>query len=77
MKISDRHIKTQISNIVAGCRKYIFHPEDHKNMEKTFDAAQAKLEGIALLFSEGKMRRHLENYSNELSDLRRLVGIDS
>lgn len=77
MNISERHVKIQISNIVTNCRKYIFHPKEHENLQEIFDDAAAKLEGIALLFPEGKMSRYLKTYGDELSNLRVLAGLDN
>jgi hypothetical protein len=62
---------------VRGCRQYIFHPKEHDNLPKVFDDAKSKLDGIELLFPEGKISRYIQNFRDELSQLRRLAGIDS
>jgi len=76
MVISERHVKIEVSNIVANCRQYIFHPKDCENLTKAFDAAAAELKGISRLFPEGKMARYVSRYSEELAQLRLLVGVE-
>jgi len=75
MVIPERHVKIQISDIVSGCRGYIFHPKEHEDLPRKFDEAEAQLKGIGRLFPEGKMARYLENYRDELSHLRMLAGL--
>lgn len=76
MVIPERHVRIQIADIVIGCRKYIFHPKQYNDLTKKFDDAAAKLDGIGLIFKEGKMARYLTNYREELSHLRMLAGIE-
>lgn len=76
MNIPERHVKIQIADVVSSCRKYIFHPKEHEDLTKKFDDAAAKLDGIGLIFKEGKMARYLENYRDELSHLRMLAGLE-
>ncbi|GEM_PF-4439495 len=76
MVIPERHVKIQISDIVSGCRGYIFHPKEHEDLPRKFDEAEAQLKGIGRLFPEGKMARYLQNYRDELAHLRMLAGIE-
>lgn len=77
MYISERDVRIQISDIVRSCRPYIFHPKEHGDLAKIFDDAASKLDGISLLFPEGKMSRYLSTYRDELFELRRLADIDN
>ncbi|MCK9635983.1 MAG: hypothetical protein M0R41_06870 [Methylobacter tundripaludum] len=77
MKMSERKIKTEISKIVADCRKYVFDQKDHQEIRRILDHASAQLSGIALLFPEGKMCGFIKTYSAELSGIRTLSVVDS
>jgi hypothetical protein len=76
VNISERHVKIQIYNIVNECRKHVYNPKDCADLPKAFNDARSKLEGISLLFPNGTISRYIKVYSDELAQLRVIVGVD-
>lgn len=76
MYIAERHVKIQVSNIVRGCEKYIYHPNQHSDLQRVFDDAAAQLKGIARVFKEDKISRFIKRYGEDLAHYRMLVGLE-
>jgi len=72
MIISERAVRIAVSDIVTGFRHHYFNLSQCPDYAKEYELANAKLDGIALLFPDGKLNRFINSYKQELEQLYRL-----
>jgi len=74
MIISERAVKIVVSDVVTGFRHHFFNPADCPDITVAYQEARSRLDGISLIFPEGKIARFIKNYQDELFHLGRLAG---
>ncbi len=72
MNISERAVRIVVSDVVTGFRHHYFNLSQCSDYTKEYLKADAKLDGIALLFPDGKINRFIMNYKQELYQLHQL-----
>jgi hypothetical protein len=75
MNIPEYKVKIAISDVVTEFRQDYFYLADCPDINASYRASKSKLDGIALIFKDGKLGRYIENYRNELFHLGRLAGV--
>ena len=74
MYISERQIRIIVSNIVSEFRHHVFNPDDSIDIGLAYQESRSKLDGIALIFSEGKLSRFIKSYQDDLFQLGQLAS---
>lgn len=75
MIVPERKIRITVSDIVTDFRHHFFNPSDCPDIHKSYFDAMSKLDGILLIFSEGKIARFINAYKDELRQLGRILGL--
>lgn len=75
MNVPERKIRIAVSDVVTDFRHHFFNPSDCPDIHKSYFDAMSKLDGILLIFSEGKIARFINVYKDELKQLGKVLGL--
>lgn len=77
MNISERAVRIAVSDVVAGFRHHFFNPADCPDIAVAYQEARSRLDGISLIFPDGRISRFIQAYQDELFQLGHLAGCDA
>jgi len=77
MNISERQIRIAVSDIVTDFRHHFFNPSACPDIQQQYQNAISKLDGLLLIFKDGKIARFIKAYQDELRQLGQVLGLNT